>query len=57
MTWSLHFLDRRTARILDGNGQPISGYMDWMAAQAIVDAHNRAISEPLKVKQEQETGR
>jgi hypothetical protein len=41
--WSLHYLDKRQARIVDASGKAISGTMDWMEALALVEAHNSEI--------------
>jgi enhancing lycopene biosynthesis protein 2 len=44
MTWVLRFLDRRQAQILRfADNHPITGYIDWLTAQAVVDAHNKEI--------------
>jgi hypothetical protein len=40
MSWRLEFANRREARILDAEGRPITGYLDWLTAQDIVSAHN-----------------
>jgi hypothetical protein len=40
MSWRLEFSNRREARILDAQGRPITGYLDWLTAQDIVSAHN-----------------
>jgi predicted regulator of Ras-like GTPase activity (Roadblock/LC7/MglB family) len=43
MIWNLHFLDRKQARVVRQDGLPISDYMDWTAAQKLVEAHNTDI--------------
>ena len=44
MTWVLRFLDRKQAQILRfADNRPITPYMDWTTAQAVVDAHNTEI--------------
>jgi len=44
MIWSLSFLDKRQARIIrDETSEPVCGYLDWLTAHAITEAHNRDI--------------